>query len=196
MRPPASFALFSLALTLALWSPAGRTQSDRDYVFQDEDGHLVLRFAGIGDKALDSSQAYEILNQEFSRMVHDRLHADLQFAGERRDPEWAASMEPQIAEQVERTRLEYSDLFVECHAASCRVIMEQRKRWSVPAHVAVLETVQESLEAFIADHPESFEPVFLITAYEQENETSHIKAFLRRTGHELHLDAEHGARHE
>jgi len=59
--------------------------------------------------------------------------------------------------------------------------MEQRRRWSVPAHLRVLETVQESLEAFIAEHPDSFEPVFLITAYEQENETSHIKAFLRRT---------------
>lgn len=183
MRVASSFALISLAL--AMWPLAGRTQSDRDYVFQDEDGHLVLRFAGIGDKALDSSQAYEILNQEFSRMVHDRLHADLQFADERRDPDWAASMEPQIAEQVRHTGLEYSDLFVECRVASCRVIMEQRKSWSVPAHLTVLETVQESLEAFIAEHADSFEPVFLITAYEQENETSHIKAFLRRTEHSV-----------
>ena len=28
-------------------------------------------------------------------------------------------------------------------------------------------------------------PVFLITAYDQETETPHIKAFLRRTGHAL-----------
>jgi len=181
MRAFCSFALISLVL--AMWPLAGRTQSDRDYVFQDEDGHLVLRFAGIGDKSLDASQAYEILNQEFSRMVHDRLHADLQFADERRDPDWAASMEPRIAAQVRHTGLEYSNLFVECRVASCRVIMEQPKRWSVPSHVAVLETVQKALEAFIAEHPESFEPVFLITAYDQENETPHIKAFLRRTEH-------------
>ena len=196
MRATVTSAAMALTLCLALWPQLGRTQSDRDYVFQDEDGHLVLRFAGVGDKGLDASQAYEILNQEFSRMVHDRLHADLQFADERRDPDWAVSMEPQIAERVRHTGLEYSDIFVECRAVSCRVIMEQQFHWSVPAHLGVLETVQASLEAFIADHRESFEPVFLITAYYQENATSHIKAFLRRTGHELHLDAEHGDRHE
>jgi hypothetical protein len=50
----------------------------------------------------------------------------------------------------------------------------------VPAHQAVLETVQESLQAFIATRRQHFEPIFMITAYYQEFETSHIKAFLRR----------------
>jgi hypothetical protein len=46
----------------------------------------------------------------------------------------------------------------------------------------VLETAQESVEVLITAHRQHFEPVFMITAYDQETETSHIKVFLRRTG--------------
>lgn len=53
-------------------------------------------------------------------MVHDRLHADLSFENEPRDPEWASSMEPEIERHVERTAPAFSDLYVECRAASCR----------------------------------------------------------------------------
>ena len=183
MRASISSAVILLGLALAMWPQFGRTQSDRDFVFTDLDGHLVLRFAGTGATGLDSSQVDEILNAEFSTMVHDRLRADLLFADEPRDPDWAASMEPQIEEHVKHAGPEFSDIFIECRAASCRVIMEQPVHWSVPEHQAVLETVQESLEAFIAAHRQHFEPVFMITAYYQESETSHIKAFLRRAGH-------------
>lgn len=181
MRASVSSAVIALGLALAMWPQSGRTQSDRDFVFADLDGHLVIRFAGSGATGLDESQAYEILNAEFSTMVHDRLHADLVFGNEPRDPKWAASMEPQIEEHVKHAGPEFSDILIECRAASCRVIMEQPGHWSVPEHQAVLETVQESLEAFIAAHRQHFEPVFMITAYDQESETSHIKAFLRRT---------------
>lgn len=183
MRAFVSSAVISLGLVLAMGPQCGRTQSDRDYVFTDEDGHLVIRFTGTGDTGLDSSQAYEILNQEFSRMIHDRLHADLQFQDEPRDPDWAASMEPQIKEHVRHAGPEFSDILVACRTASCRVTMEQPMHWNVPEHQAVLEIVQESLEAFIAAHRQHFEPDFLITAYYQQTETAHIKAFLRRTGH-------------
>lgn len=179
VRASVSSAFIALGLALAAWPQSGRSQSDRDFVFTDEQGHLVLRFAGA--TGLDPVQADEILNQEFSRMVHDRLRADLEFAAEPRDPQWAASMEPQIEARVEHAGAEFSGIFVECRAASCRVIMEQPMRWTVPAHQAVLETVQKSLQAFIAARRQHFEPVFLITAYYQETETPHIKAFLRRT---------------
>lgn len=184
MQASLSSAIIPLGLVLAMWSQAGRTQSDRDFVFTDLDGHLVIRFAGTGATGLNSTQAYEVLNAEFSTMVHDRLHADLVFEDEPRDADWAASMEPQIAEHVMHAGPEFSDIFVACRAASCRVIMEQPVHWSVPEHRAVLEAVQESLEAFIASRRQHFAPVFLITAYYQEYETSHIKAFLRRTEHE------------
>ena len=61
--------------------------------------------------------------------------------------------------------------------------MQQPGHWSVPEHLTVLDTVEESLKAFIAAHRQDFEPGFMITAYDQDSETSHIEAFLRRTGH-------------
>lgn len=182
MRASISSALISLGLALAMWPQTGRTQFDRDFVFTDLDGHLVLRFADIGPEGLDTSQSDEFLDSEFSTMVHDRLRADLLFEAEPRDPKWAASMEPQIAEHVKHAGPVFSDIFAECRAASCRVVMEQPGHWSIPEHQALLETVEKSLKAFIAAHPQDFERDFMITAYDQENEIAHIKAFLRRVG--------------
>jgi hypothetical protein len=185
MRTFALSALICLALvSTVVWPQSVRPPSDRDFVFTDEDGHLVIRFAGAA--RLNSTQIDEVSNAEFSRMVHDRLRADLQFEVEPRDPDWAASMAPQIKQHVETAGPDFSGIYVECRAVSCRVTLEQPVHWSsVPAHQAVLETVQKSLEAFIAARPEDFERVFMITAYYQEYQTSHIKAFLSRTGHAL-----------
>ena len=183
MRAFLSSATVFLGLTLALRPISAPAQSDRDFVFTDGEGHLIIRFAGTGASGLDASQAYEVLNAEFSTMVHDRLHADLAFEREPRDTDWGASMELEIAEHVQDAGPKFSNVFVQCRAASCRVIMQQPGHWSVAEHRAVLETMQESLDAFIASRRAHFEPVFLITAYDQEHETTHIKAFLRRTEH-------------
>jgi hypothetical protein len=177
-----STAVLSLGLALAFWPQPGRTQSDRDYMFADTDGHLVIRFVGIGPDGLDPVQADEVLDQEFSTMIHDRLRADLLFEAEPRDPDWAASMEPQIEQQVRQAGPEFSGIFVECRAVSCRVLMQQPGDWSVQAQRPVLAAVQASLQTFIEAHRPEFEPVFMLTAYDQETETAHIKAFLRRTG--------------
>ena len=182
MRMAVSSTVMLLGLALTLWSPAGLTQPDREFVFTDEDGHLMVRFPGSGATGLDASQAEEILNAEFSTMVHDRLRADLLFAAEPRDAEWAAWMEPQIEKHVERAGPAFSDVFVECRAASCRIVLEQPGHRTVPEHRLVLETVEESVKSFVAVHQQHFEPVFMIVAYDQLTETSHIKAFLRRTG--------------
>jgi hypothetical protein len=182
MRAPLSSAVISLGLALAMWPSSGRTQAERDFVFTDLQGHLVIRFAGTGATGLDSAQADEVLDQEFSVMVHDRLRADLLFEDEPRDPDWAASMQTQIEEHVEHAGPKFSNIIVECRAASCRVVMEQRGHWSVPEHQAVLDTVDASLKAFVSAHRD-FQPVFMITAYDKDAETPHIKAFLRRTGY-------------
>ncbi|HEX7080569.1 MAG TPA: hypothetical protein VF329_06110 [Gammaproteobacteria bacterium] len=182
MRAPILSAVVSVGLALAVCPQAGRTQADRDFVFTDTVGHLVIRFAGTGATGLNSWQREEVLDSEFSRMVHDRLRADLLFEAEPPDPEWAASMEPLIAEHVEHAGPEFSGIFTECRKASCRVIMEQPVHWTVTAHQAVLDTVQKSLEAFIAAHRQDFEPIFMMTAYDKEHEIPHIKAFLRRAG--------------
>jgi hypothetical protein len=160
----------------------GRAQSDRDFVFTDLVGHLVLRFPGTGPEGLDASQRDEVVDSEFSRMVHDRLRADLLFEAEPLDPQWAASMEPQIEVHVEHAGLKFSDTVVECRAASCRIMMTQPGRWTVPEHQAVLDTLQKSLEAFVAARPQDFEPVFMMAAYDKEAQTAHVEAFLRRTG--------------
>ena len=166
-----------------MWPQSGRTQSDRDFVFTDLQGHLVLRFVGIGPAGLSSSQSDEFLDSELSTMVHDRLRADLLFEAEPRDPKWAGSMEPQIEKHVENGGIEFSNILVECRTASCRVTMEQPGHWSLEKHLALLDTAEESFKAFIAAHRQNFEPGFTITAYDKEGQIPHIKAFLRRTGH-------------
>jgi len=181
MRLSGPTALLLLTLTVSGWPVPGSAQSDRDFVFTDEEGHLVIRFTGTGPTGLDSAQRYEILNAEFSSMVHDRLHADIQFAAEPHDPEWAAVMEPEIAGHARHAGPEFSSVIVECRAVSCRIILEQPGHWSdVEQHRSVLATVQGSLDTFIRSNPEQFEPGFMITAYYQISESSHIKAFLRR----------------
>lgn len=183
MRASVSLVLLLLGSMLASWPQSARAQSDRDFVFTDTDGHLVIRFVGNARAGLDSAQRYEVLNAEFSTMVHDRLHADLQFEDEHADPDWAARMEPEIAGYLRHAGPDFTDIHAECRAGSCRVVLEQPGHWSdIQAHQAVLETVQKSVQAFVAGRREAFEAAFMITAYYQEHETSHIKVFLRRTG--------------
>jgi hypothetical protein len=181
MRTSVSLAVVALTGAMALWSQSARAQSDRDFVFTDEDGHLVVRFVGTGATGLDPSQADEILNAEFSSMVHDRLRADLLFEDEPRDRDFDAEMAPQLTEHIRHAGPEFSEVFVECRAASCRIVMDQSRHWSVAEHLVVLETVVDSLEGFIAARPRHFEPGFMITAYDQASQIPHIKAFLRRT---------------
>ena len=170
-----------LLVTLTIVPTDGRAQSARDFVFNDEDGHLLIRYSGIGAQGLSTTQIDEISNQEFSRMVHDRLRADLRFDVEPRDADWAAFMEPQIARHIEHSAgHQFSDIHTECRAASCRVIMEQPGEWSLAEQLVVLNDVETSLEAFIASHRDEFEPGFMITAYYQDFKTPHIKVFLGR----------------
>lgn len=187
MHAPVFCAAVCLALALSMSPASGLAQSDRNFVFTDVDGHLVIRFAGTGGAGLSEPQAYEILNQEFSRMIHDRLHADLRFQDEPPDPDWAESMELQIEQHARHLEPEFSDVHIECRSASCRIILDQTGHWSLPEHQAVLETVQQSLEMFVGDRREQFRPVFMITAYYKDHQTPHIKAFLSRTGSE-HAD--------
>ncbi|HEU4616448.1 MAG TPA: hypothetical protein VFV10_00310 [Gammaproteobacteria bacterium] len=184
MRASVSSILVSLGLAVAVWPPASRAQADRDFVFTDLVGHLVLRFVGIGPSGLDPSEIDEISDSEFSRMVHDRIRADLLFEDEPPDSEWAASMEPRIEAQVKQLGSDsgFSDIVVECRAASCRVTMQEPGHWTVPAHQAVLDTVQKTFEAFTAAHPRDFKPAFMLAAYDKEGERAHVEAFLRRPG--------------
>ena len=178
---PLNCVVILILVALALGPTDGRAQSARDFVFNDEDGHLLIRYTGIDATGLDPTQIDEISNQEFSSMVHDRLRADLRFDVEPADADWAGFMEPQITTYLERaTAHPFSAITTKCRAASCRVIMDQPGEWRLAEQQVVLDAVAASLESFIAGHRDTFEPGFMIIAYYQHFNTPHIKAFLRR----------------
>ena len=178
MRSPPLIVAGSICLALAPGLAAA--QHERDFVFTDEDGHLVLRFAGSEPGGLEPDQVDEIVNAEFSTMVHDRLRADLRFDTEPVDSEWAEPMKARLEGHLSDQTLEFSAVEVECRSASCRLVLEHTDRWRLPEHRSRMGVVQRVIQDFMRTDPESFEPVFLITAYDQELETPHIKAFLER----------------
>lgn len=171
-------ALFGLAV--AVWPQLAATQDERDFVFTDDEGHLILRFAGAEPGGLDANQIEEIVNVQLSTMVHYRLRADAVFEAEPVNSEWADSMESRIERHVSKTGSEFSMITVECRSASCRLVLEHSSGWSVSEHQSLMGIAQLVIQAFIKASPASFEPVFLIAAHYQEPENPYIKLFLRR----------------
>ena len=170
----------SIGLAIFACPPLANAQYNRDYVFTDEDGHLVLRFASREAGELDPDQMYEISNAEFSSMVHDRIRADLRFDAEPIDTEWAHAMQPRLKNLVSDMDVEFDAIFVECRSASCRLVLEETTKLMIPEHQALMEIVQHSIQSFIEANPASFNPVFLIAAYDQDREIPSIKAYLMR----------------
>ena len=154
--------------------------NERDFIFTDEDGHLVLRFAGAGPAGPDPVELEEVINAAFSTMVHDRLRADLLFGAERVDPEWAEVMEPELRSQIAPIRHAFGEIEIECRARTCRMLMEHAAHGSVAEHSKLIDTVQQALEPMTQGSQARFEPIFLIGAYEQQFETPLIKVYLRR----------------
>ncbi len=186
MRSPILTIAGSICLAVAPGLVAA--QDERDFVFTDEDGHLVLRFAGSEPGGLEPDQVDEIVNAEFSTMVHDRLRADLRFDTEPVDSEWADPMQARLEEHLNGEGLSFSAVEVECRSASCRLVLEHDVRWRLPEHRSRMGGVQRVIQDFMRADPGSFEPVFLITAYDQELETPHIKAFLERADMDMDMD--------
>lgn len=170
----------ALGLGAAVLPCAAGAQGERDFVFTDEEGHMVLRFAGSGSGGLDADQMHEIINVSLSTMVHDKLQADIAFEAEPADPAWADAMVPRIERHVLDGRLELSALEVECRSLSCRLILEHSSTPSVAQHQALMGDVQRLIRAFV-DSDGSFAPVFLIAAYYQEPAPPLLKVYLRRT---------------
>jgi hypothetical protein len=184
MRPiAAKIAMLLSFLAAAMGPQPAAAESDRDFVFKDEDGHLVLRFVGAG-RHLSSSQRDEIVNAEFSSMVHDRLRADLAFDVEPIDPEWATAEATRIETFLSGVAAGFSTVTIECRSAACRIVLEHSSGMQISEHRSLLSSVQGSFQKLIEAHPVSFEPVFLMTAYDKNPQTPHIKAFLYRAGEE------------
>lgn len=167
-------------MAAAFWSQGAAAQDDRDFVFTDEDGHLILRYAGVEAGGLSSDQIDEIANLQLSTMVHDRLRADARFEAEPIDSKWAAAMEPRLAKRLSNIGPPFSGVHVECRSASCRVLLEHSDGRSVAEHRALMGSAQRAVRAFIEAHPGSFEPAFLIAAHYQEPEAPYLELFLRR----------------
>lgn len=170
-----------MGLAAAGWSASLFAQNERDFVFTDDEGHLVLRFAGSGPAGPDARELEEVVNQSFSTMVHDQLRADLIFGAEPVDSKWARSMEPRIRSHLAGLEDRFSMIDIQCRSMTCRVVMEETERLDVEQHQALMDVVQNTLEPLTGKGRSSFDPVFLIAAYEQLFETPQIKVYLKRS---------------
>jgi len=174
-------AVFGLSIAV-LAGQAVAQQRGADYVFKDDEGHLVLRYAGTDSSGLTASQFDEVSNVELSTMVHDRLRADALFEAEPVDANWARPMKARLASYIRKTGSAFTEVHVECRSASCRLVLEQRlPTWSVEEHRALMGVAQRAIQGFIEANPGSFEPVFLIAGHYQEPERPYMSLFLRRT---------------
>lgn len=180
MRLPFLIIAFSLGLGTAGWAQPGAAQANRDFVLTDDEGHLVVRFAG-SDAEPSPAQLEGMSNVFLSVMVQDRLWADIAFETEPLDSHWAGRMEPTIEAYLRGTRLEGFAADVECRSASCRLVLEHEPVGGVSKHAALMDVVEDDIHGLIESNPGSFEPGFLITAYDQISEQPHIKVFLQRT---------------
>jgi len=82
---------------------------------------------------------------------------------------------------MSQTAAEFSTMDIACRSATCRLVLEHANRLSIAEHQTMMGAVQHAVRTFIDTHPTSFDPVFLIAAYNQQLETPFIKVFLRKT---------------
>jgi hypothetical protein len=153
-----------LSVAAAVWSPPVSADDERDFIFTDDEGHLVLRFAGAGPSGPDRHALEEVVNES-----------------EPVDSEWAASMEPRVRAQATALGHRFSSIDAECRSTTCRLVLAHDERWSVAEHQALIEIVQRELEPLVEGDQSGFEPIFLIAAYEQQFEMPRVKVYLRRS---------------
>jgi hypothetical protein len=180
MQLSAPTLIATLGLALATWPPLGVAQRERDFVFSDDQAHLVLRFAGVGPGGLSADQTDEIVNVELSTMVHDRLRADARFEAEPVDSKWARPMRARLDERLSHAIPNISATKIECRSASCRLVLEHSGGHTVAEDQSLMGVVERAVRAFIQADPASFERVFLMAAHYKESEQPYIKVFLHR----------------
>jgi hypothetical protein len=180
MQLPVLSVIVSMGLAAAAWSQPVPAPVERDFIFTDDEGHLVLRFAGSGPQGPDAGELEEVVNQSFSNMIHDHLRADLIFEAERVDPEWAPGMEARIESHLGDLKPLFSAIDLQCRSASCRLVMDHTERRSVAEHQALVDIVQSAIEPLTRHGADGFAPIFLIAAYEQQFEMPQVKVYLRR----------------
>lgn len=161
------------------------SESVRDFVFTDEEGHLVLRFVG-GDE-LEAEQREEVANVQLSTMVHDRLRADALFDGEAVDKAWAKHAETLIRQTLMRQSNAsefapppFAIFRVSCRTMTCRLIVEHEGGRRVSDHQGLMSRLEFRLRELFKAAPGVFEPAFMLAGQYQEPGAPYIKAYLRR----------------
>ena len=170
------------AAALLLWTPALFAQNNREFVFDDEEGHLVLRFVGLGPAGMTESQRAEVVNAELSSMVHDHLRADILFETEAVDAEWATATEQHILSNLPHPGTDYADVVIECGSQTCRIRLEQAVYRDISGHRNELTRLQEDIQRLVDADPERFEATYMIAAYEKLRFAPAIKLYLKRSG--------------
>ncbi|HVY66074.1 MAG TPA: hypothetical protein VHH11_14730 [Gammaproteobacteria bacterium] len=177
-----SLAVLALAISLTLatgiGAPLALAQDERDWVAMDTDGHMVMRYVGASE--LTREQREEVTNMSLSTMVHDRLRVDRLFDGEPPDPAWSRVWTATLTRFVRESLPEIGAMTVECRSRSCRLAMAHEGGTRLDEHRALMDTFEPRIKAFLARHPGSFEPVFLMVAGYQAPEPAYIKVFLQR----------------
>jgi hypothetical protein len=184
LQPTVRFAVLTAAASVgflvAAWPLLGAAQEERDFVRVDNEGHMVLRIAGAERGGVDETERADVVNLDLSVMVQDRLRSDVVFEAEPVDLEWAHSIEPRVQSHVTRLGPEFSAIHVACRSSTCRLVLEHSSRLSVSQDRSLMGAVQLVVQELIEADPGSFEPAFLMAAYDQESEIPCIKVFLRR----------------
>ena len=175
-----AFARFIFAV-IAIASMPASAQTARDFIFTDDEGHLILRFVGNPSGQLGPAQREEVHNAEVSVMVHDRMRADVLFESEVVESPWSSSMESQLRQHFDRLGPPFTDVGSECRSHSCRLFVDHRDGRTVREHQSLMSLLEAPVRTFIDNHPGSFDDVFLVAGYYQEPSAPYIKVYLQRT---------------
>jgi hypothetical protein len=165
---------------MLLLAPVALAGDKLEFAFDDEEGHLLVRFVGLGPEGLSATQRDEVVNAEVSSMVHDHLRADLKFESEPVDSEWAWTTEARIRSYFADPDSAFDTVEIECRSDSCRIRMHHSVRWNMTQHQARLDQFSLLIDSLIEDNPSSFESTYMIAAYEKSRYSPHIKGYLHR----------------
>jgi hypothetical protein len=180
MQFPLKNGLAVIALALGVGPALGTAPNSRDFTFTEGEAHRIIRFVGTPEGRLTEEQRYEVVNSEFSTMVHDRIWADIRFEAEPRDAQGTRTLAPRLEAYLRQNGPEFDDIIAECRAATCRVALEHDDWLGLREHEALLDRVQPVIEALITADAGLFEPEFMLTAYAKEPHTPNLKVFLTR----------------
>jgi len=169
------------AIVIALMLEPANAQSWRDFIFTDDEGHLILRFVGNPSGEPSPTQMEEVHSAEVSVMVHDRMRADVLFESEIVDSTWALSMESRLGQHFARVESPFTSVESECRSQSCRLYVDHPDGRNVREHQSLMSLLETPVRSFIDSNPGSIDSVFLIAGYYQEPAAPYIKVYLRRT---------------